>query len=141
MTGRALIGVAAFAAMAWAGCETERYVSDAQHPEVCITAAGGVTFRGRFVEPEDLPGLLRDASFRKTDTIYISAPDDMSDWRLKRRVMGILSRGGFTRPVLVGEQKSYSEAGRTADERRRERQAARHPPDLRGGGRRLIRYK
>ena len=68
-----MIVAAACAAMAWAGCETERYVSAAQHPEVCITAAGGVTFRGRFVEPEDLPGLLRDASFRKTDTIGTSS--------------------------------------------------------------------
>ena len=100
------------------GCETEHYVSDSRHPDVVITAAGSVTFRGEFVDPEDLPGLLRKACYSRTDTIFISAPDDMADWRLKRKVMAILSRNGYTRPVLVGAERSFSEAGRTADQRR-----------------------
>ena len=107
------------------GCETEHYVSDSKHPDVAITAAGGVTFRGEFVDPEDLPGLLRRSAYQRTDTIYIGAPDDMADWRLKRKVMAILSRNGFTRPVLVGTERSYSEAGRTADQRRADERTAR----------------
>lgn len=107
------------------GCETEHYVSDSKHPDVAITAAGGVTFRGEFVDPEDLPGLLRKACYRRTDTIFISAPDDMADWRLKRKVMAILSRNGFTRPVLVGTERSTSEAGRTGDQRRADERKAR----------------
>ena len=113
------------AALAFAGCETESYVSDARHPEIEITAAGGVTFRGEFVEPDDLPGLLRKTSHVRTDTIYISAPDDMADWRLKRKVMGILTRNGFTRPVLVGKERSSAQTGRTGDERRRDERLAR----------------
>ena len=107
------------------GCETEHYVSDSRHPDVAITAAGSVTFRGEFVDPEDLPGLLRKACYSRADTIFISAPDDMADWRLKRKVMAILSRNGYTRPVLVGESRSYSEAGRTADQRRVDERMAR----------------
>ena len=45
----------------------------------------------------------------------------MPNLRLQRRVMGILLREGFTRPILVGERKAYSELGRTAEERRRAR--------------------
>lgn len=100
------------------GCATEQYVSDAKHPEVVITPAGSVTFRGRFVDPEDLPGLLRGASFSRRDPIYIGAPDDMADWRLKRKVMAVLTRGGYTRPILVGAERSFSVAGRTAEQRR-----------------------
>lgn len=132
------------AALVWGGCETEHYVSDSKHPEVVITAAGGVTFRGRFVDPEDLPGLLRRASFRKEDTIYIRAPETMTDWRLKRKVMGILSRNGFTRPVLVGEEHASSVVGRTGDERRRDERRARQQ-QLRQQdfqpGKREVRYK
>ena len=117
--------LALVAVLFWGGCTTEHYVSDSKHPEVAITAAGGVTFRGRFVDPEDLPGLLRKASYSRTDTIYISAPDDMADWRLKRKVMAILSRNGFTRPVLVGEEHSSSVVGRTGEERRRDARQAR----------------
>ena len=123
------------------GCETEHFVSDAKHPEVAITAAGGVTFRGEFVEPEDLPGLLRKACYSRTDTIYISTPDETSHLLLKRKVMAILSRNGYTRPVLVGVERSYSEVGRTADQRRQDERVARQRKleqrQQRGG----IRYK
>ena len=103
------------------GCTTEHYMTDARHPEIALTMDGGVTYRGKFVDPEDLPGLLKDSGLDKHDTINIHCPEEMNDWRLQRKVMAILSRNGFTRPVLAGDRKAYSEAGRTADERRRER--------------------
>lgn len=110
----------------WCGCATENnIVADAQHPEIAITPAGGVTFRGRFVDPEDLPGLLRGASYQRTDTIYIRAPDDGSNARLRRKVMSVLSRNGFTRPIMVGEVHSSAVVGRTGDERRRDERMAR----------------
>lgn len=126
------------------GCASEYYISDAKHPEVVITEAGGVTFRGRFVEPEDLPGLLRGASFSRRDPIYIGAPDDMADWRLKRKVMAILTRGGYTRPILVGAEHSFSQVGRTAQQRREDaaRERQRRLEEQRDrGGRRKVRYK
>lgn len=131
-------------ALLFCGCASEYYISDAKHPEVVITAAGGVTFRGQFVEPEDLPGLLRSASFSRKDPIYIGAPDDMADWRLKRKVMGILTRGGYTRPILVGAEHSFSEVGRTAQQRREDaaRERQRRLEELRDrGARRRVRYK
>lgn len=134
-----LLGVLLFS-----GCTSEYYISDAKHPEVVITASGGVTFRGQFVEPEDLPGLLRSASFSRKDPIYIGAPDDMADWRLKRKVMGILTRGGYTRPILVGAEHSFSEVGRTAQQRREDvaRERQRRLEELRErGARRRVRYK
>ena len=131
-------------ALLFSGCASEYYISDAKHPEVVITAAGGVTFRGRFVEPEDLPGLLRGASFSRKDPIYIGAPDDMADWRLKRTVMAILTRGGYTRPILVGAERSFSEVGRTAQQRREDaaRERQRRLEEQRDrSGRRKVRYK
>ena len=117
------LGCLAFALVAalFCGCTTEHYMTDARHPEVALTMDGGVTYRGKFVDPEDLPGLLKDSGLDKHDTINIHCPEGMNDWRLQRKVMAILSRNGFTRPVLVGDRKAYSEVGRTADERRRER--------------------
>ena len=72
---RLTIRCIACAALFLCGCATERYVTDAKHPDIAITADGGVTFRGRFVEPEDLPGLLRDTGFTRSDTINIHYPD------------------------------------------------------------------
>lgn len=94
------------------GCATEHYVTDAKHPEIAITADGGVTYRGRYVDPEDLPGLLRDSGFTRTDTINIHYPDGQADFRTPSRVMTILLHNGFPRTVLVGDRKSYSHAGR-----------------------------
>ena len=94
------------------GCATERYVTDAKHPDIAITADGGVTFRGRFVEPEDLPGLLRDTGFTRADTINIHYPDSQGDFRMASRVMTILLHNGFPRTMLVGDKKAYSHVGR-----------------------------
>ena len=108
-----LIGLGlAWAALLAGGCATEHYVTDAKHPDIAITADGGVTFRGRFVEPEDLPGLLRDTGFTRTDTINVHYPDGQGDMRMPSRVMTILLRNGFPRTILVGDRKSYSHVGR-----------------------------
>lgn len=130
------------------GCATERYVTDARHPEIALTEDGGVTYRGKFVDPEDLPGLLRASGLDRHDTINIYCPETVTDWRLQRKVMSILSHNGFTRPVLVGARRAYSEVGRTAEDRRRARlRAAREEEERRAApppsprGRRPVRYK
>ncbi len=116
------LALGVLAALLATGCATERYMTDARHPEIALTADGGVTYRGTFVDPEDLPGLLKDSGLDRHDTINIYCPDNVRDWRLQRRVMGILSRNGFTRPVLVGERRATSESRpkkkRSADERK-----------------------
>ena len=105
------MGLACMALFA-GGCATEHYVTDAKHPEIAVKADGGVTYRGRYVDPEDLPDLLRDSGFTRKDTINIHYPDGLADFRLPSRVMTILLHNGFPRTVLVGDRKSYSHAGR-----------------------------
>ena len=124
-----------------AGCATEHYETGARNPEVAITADGGVTYRGKFVDPEDLPGLLQDSGLTKEDTINIHAPDDLRDMRAPRRVMAILSRNGFTRPILISDRKSYTELGKTADERRLERRRQQQEQMKLPPSKRTIRYK
>ncbi len=94
------------------GCATERRVTDAKHPDISIEADGSVKYRDRYVEPEDLPDLLRDSGFTRKDTINIHYPDGQADFRMPRRVMAVLLRNGFPRTVLVGDRKSYSHVGR-----------------------------
>lgn len=124
-----------------AGCATEHYETGARNPEVAITADGGVTYRGKFVDPEDLPGLLKDSGLTKQDTINIYAPEDIRDMRAPRRVMAILSRNGFTRPILISDRKSYTELGKTADERRLERRRQQQEQMKLPPSKRTIRYK
>ena len=124
-----------------AGCATEHYETGARNPEVAITADGGVTYRGKFVDPEDRPGLLKDSGLTKEDTINIHAPDDLRDMRAPRRVMAILSRNGFTRPILISDRKSYTELGKTADERRLERRRQQQEQMKLPPSKRTIRYK
>ena len=138
---RALLFPAFVLLMFLIGCTTEHHITDARHPEVAITADGGVTYRGKFVDPKDLPGLLKDSGFTKQDTINIHVPEDLRNMREPRRVMAILSRNGFTRPILVSDRKSYTELGKTSDERRLERrrwqqEQMKLPPE-----KRTIRYK
>ena len=124
-----------------AGCTTEHYVMGARNPEVAITADGGVTYRGKFVDPDDLPGLLKDSGLTKQDTIFIHIPEDLRDMRAPRRVMAILSRNGFTRPILISDRKSYTELGKTADERRLERRRQQQEQMKLPPSKRTIRYK
>ena len=124
-----------------AGCATEHYETGARNPEVAMTADGSVTYRGKFVDPEDLPGLLKDSGLTKQDTINIHVPDDLKDVRAPRRVMAILSRNGFTRPILVSDRKSYTELGKTADERRMERRRQQQEQMRLPPSKRTIRYK
>jgi hypothetical protein len=104
---------------------------------IAITADGGVTFRGRFVEPEDLPGLLRDTGFTRTDTINVHYPDGQGDMRMPSRVMTVLLRKGFPRTILVGDRRSYSHIGREDKKptQRRQLEPRRVGADLR------VRYK
>ena len=131
----------ALLALLLVGCATEHHITDARHPEVAITADGGVTYRGKFVDPEDLPGLLKDSGFTKQDTINIHAPEDLRDMRAPRRVMAILSRNGFTRPILISDRKSYTELGKTADERRMEQRRQQQEQMRLPPSKRTIRYK
>ena len=124
-----------------AGCTTQHYETGARNPEVAISTDGGVTYRGKFVDPDDLPGLLKDSGLTKQDTIFIHIPEDLRDMRAPRRVMAILSRNGFTRPILLSDRKSYTELGKTSDERRMERRRQQQEQMKLPPSKRTIRYK
>ena len=129
------------AALLFAGCATEHYMTDKLHPEIRLTADGGVTYRGKFVDPEDLPGLLKDSGLEKDDTIYIYSASESRDWRLERKVMSILSKRGFPRPIIVEDRKATSTVGRTAEERRRDERRAREQQRRGPDGKIRVRYK
>ena len=90
------------------GCAHEQFVTDARHPEVAVSETGIVTYRGRPVEAEDLPGLLKDSGLTRQDTIHIRIPSGTTDFRVPYYVMGLLVQNGFTRPVFVEDRKSSS---------------------------------
>ena len=113
------------------GCAHEQFVTDARHPEIAVSETGIVTYRGRPVEAEDLPGLLKDSGLTRQDTIHIHIPTGTTDFRVPYYVMGLLVQNGFTRPVFVEDRKSSSTV--TA----KKPQPARVQPPAR----RTIRYK
>ena len=90
------------------GCAHEQFVTDARHPEIAVSETGIVTYRGRPVEAEDLPGLLKDSGLTRQDTIHIHIPTGTTDFRVPYYVMGLLVQNGFTRPVFVEDRKSSS---------------------------------
>ena len=135
------VSACALLALLLVGCATEHHITDARHPEVAITPDGGVTYRGKFVDAEDLPGLLKDSGFTKQDTINIHVSEDLRDMRAPRRVMAILARNGFTRPILLTDRKSYTTLGATADERRLEQRRRQQEQMALPPFRRTIRYK
>lgn len=99
------------AAMAFAGgCAHETYIADAKHPEVEYTEAGDLKWRGRFIEPEELPHLLRKSEVDVKSQIDIRVPQNIHSLKGPRHLLFMLRRAGYTRGVLVTEKKAYSRA-------------------------------
>ena len=76
--------------------------------------------------------MLRDNDIPTDRVIHIRMEEGTRDLRGARTLMGILAKGGYTRPVLVSERKS--EAFNTG----RPKKA---PPPAAAQGPRKIRYK
>ena len=127
----AMFAVIAFAILA-GGCTHEQFITDARNPEIAVSEMGNVTYRGRIVEAEELPDLLKDSGLTPQDTIHIRIPNGLKDYRMAYHVMGQLVKNGFRRPVLVEDRQSSSTitSGKKA-------------PPVRGAppARRPIRYK
>lgn len=98
--------------VALSGCASRQYYTDASNPEIAITLSGDVTYRGKIVDPEDLPSLLFDSNYPKSSTVNIKVADGLNDYRIPHKVMGILARKGYRRPILIGEKRSYSTIGK-----------------------------
>ena len=102
-----MIAIAALVTFA-DGCTHEQFITDARNPEIAISELGTVTYRGRIVEAEDLPDLLKDSGLASQDTIHIHIPSGLKDYRMPYHVMGQLVKNGFRRPVLVEDRRSFS---------------------------------
>ncbi len=114
------------------GCTHEQFITDARNPEIAVSELGTVTYRGRIVEAEDLPDLLKDSGLTPQDTIHIHIPRGLKDYRMAYHVMGQLVKNGFRRPVLVEDRQSSSTVT-----------SGKKVPPVRGAppARRPIRYK
>ena len=91
------------------GCTHTTYVADAKHPEVEFSEDGGLKWRGRFIELEELPELLEDAGVSRKSQIDIRVSERMRSLKAPRVLLFILRKAGYTRGVLVTEKRAYSE--------------------------------
>ena len=101
-------GVFLSVAAVFSGCTHTAYVSDSKHPEVEFSEDGGLLWRGRFVDLEELPELLEESGVSRKSQIDIRVPDRMRSLKAPRRLLFILRRAGYTRGVLVTKKKAYS---------------------------------
>ena len=97
-------------AMLLAGCAHEIYISDAKHPEVAYTEAGELKWHDRFIEPEELPGLLEKSGVDHKSQIDIRVPERIRSLKGPRVLLFLLRRAGYTRGVLVTEKRAYSKS-------------------------------
>lgn len=96
------------AAIVVSGCAHTTYISDSKHPEVEFSEDGGLKWRGRFIELEELPELLEDSGVDRKSQIDIRVSERMRSLKAPRRLLFILRRAGYTRGVLVTKKKAYS---------------------------------
>ncbi|MBO5941636.1 MAG: hypothetical protein J6R18_10625 [Kiritimatiellae bacterium] len=101
--------VSVFCLCAISGCTHTTYVADSKHPEVEFSEDGGLKWRGKFIELEELPELLEDAGVSKKSQIDIRVSERMRSLKAPRVLLFILRRAGYTRGVLVTEKRAYSE--------------------------------
>ena len=90
------------------GCAHEIYLVDAKHPEVEYTEDASLKWRGRFIEPEELPRLLEKSGVDHRSQIDIRVPARIQSLKEPRLLLFILRRAGYTRGVLVTEKKASS---------------------------------
>ena len=92
-----------------AGCATHRTLElDAQHPAVSVTAVG-FKFGDELVGAEEIAEILEDYDVPHDRVIHILLEPEVRDLRPARMLMALLSRAGYTRPVLVTHQHAESE--------------------------------
>ena len=91
------------------GCATQHRVVelDGKNPELRMTA-DGVYIGEERIAPEDILDALEDAEIPKDRAIHILLDRDMKDLRAPRVLMALLSRGGYTRSVLVTSEHGAS---------------------------------
>ena len=92
-----LYAVFASMAISFCGCTHTTYIADSKNPEVEFSEDGGLMWRGRFIELEELPELLEDADVDKKSQIDIRVPERIRSLKAPRVLLFILRRAGYTR--------------------------------------------
>jgi hypothetical protein len=101
-----MLSLAVFAALA--GCSHTAYVASSKNPEVEFTENGELTWRGRFIELNELPEILEDTGVSKKSQIDIRVSERMRSLKAPRALLFILRRAGYTRGVLVTKKQARS---------------------------------
>lgn len=99
-------GTVLYMALLTGGCASAPAVKlDAKDPSVRYTDRG-VFVDGQLVNPLDVVEILRDNDIPTDRVVHIRMEEGTRDLRGARFLMGLLAKGGYTRPVLVTERKS-----------------------------------
>ena len=80
---------------------------DAQNPALRVSQRG-VLFADTFVNPQDVPEILRGYDVPKSRTIHIRLDPDVRNLGPARTLMGYLCSAGYKNPVLVTERHAES---------------------------------
>ena len=90
------------------GCRSHGEIAlDSRNPVVKISELG-VSFSGKIVPPEKVPRILRSCAVPTDATIHIQMKSDLRDLRQARKLMSLLCKAGYRRPVLVSERRASS---------------------------------
>ena len=118
-----------------AGCAHETYVVDSKHPEIEYSENGDLKWHGRFIEPDELPGLLEKSGVSKKSQIDIRVPERIHSLKGPRHLLFIMRKAGYTRGVLMTEKRAYSGTSAPPSKSSPKQRIPPHQP------RRVIRYK
>lgn len=133
-----LAGTVVYMCLLNCGCVTANAIElDAQNPAVRVTTTG-VYFEDRRVEPQQVAEILEENGVPHNRTIHIlidlEVARDLSD---ARRLMAMLAKSGYTRPMLV-TKRDYDITVKPVEKKV---QKTAEPASAPANGKRTIRYK
>lgn len=94
--------------MLCAGCVQHRMLENTRVPEIELTDAGAVVFRGKIIKPQDVSDVLEDAGIPKRQEINILV-SGRTDRRLMTYIIVQLDRAGYKRTIFNSRRRTYSE--------------------------------
>lgn len=105
-----LAGTILYMCLLSSGCSSVKTVElDAYEPSI-VYSDFGITLDDQSVTAVEIVAFLKDNDIPTDRVIHIRMKEGTRDLSGARTLMGILAKGGYTRPVLVTERKSESYA-------------------------------
>lgn len=103
-----LSGTILYMCLLSSGCASERIIElDVRDPSIHYSDYG-IVMNGTTVSALDVVKVLKDNDVPTDRVIHIRLEPGTRDLSGARTLMGILAKGGYTRPVLVSERKAES---------------------------------